>query len=92
MPRRNFTSQSKDIGSTVFDSSIEHELLDFTIVKEELITGLEDTVMGMYLKDRKTFALQAEQTYSSTTAEGERTPCTPDRALALIKDLPVFRL
>jgi peptidylprolyl isomerase len=48
---------------TIIDSSQGQEPLEFTLGKGEIITGLEDTVMGMKVGQSKTAAVAPEKTY-----------------------------
>jgi peptidylprolyl isomerase len=48
---------------TVFDSSIDHEPLEFTIGDGRLIPGFEDAVVGMSQGESKTVEIPADEAY-----------------------------
>lgn len=51
-----------DDGS-VFDSSVEHAPLQFTVGDGQVIPGFEDTIIGMKPGDSKTTQIPSEQAY-----------------------------
>lgn len=53
----------------VFDSSREHEPLEFTIGSGQLIKGFEDTVMGMAAGNVQTVKIAAAEAYGDRRAE-----------------------
>lgn len=48
---------------TVYDESADGEPLEFTLGKNEVITGFEDAVKGMKVGESKTVTLPPEQAY-----------------------------
>jgi peptidylprolyl isomerase len=48
---------------TVFDTSVEHEPLEFTLGQGQLIPSFEQAVIGMKVGDLKTINIPADQAY-----------------------------
>lgn len=48
---------------TVFDTSVEHEPLEFTLGQGQLIPDFEQAVIGMKIGDLKTINIPADQAY-----------------------------
>jgi FKBP-type peptidyl-prolyl cis-trans isomerase 2 len=70
--RIHFTCKLKD--GTVFDSSIEHEPLEFSIGEGQLaIPGLEEAVIGMTPGEEKTVAIPSEKAFGSHLSEKTHT-------------------
>lgn len=59
----HYTGTLKD--GSVFDSSRERELLEFTLGERSLLAGFEDAVVGMEPGESKTIKLSSDQAYGS---------------------------
>ena len=59
--RVHYTGKLED--STVFDSSLERDPLEFTLGEGKVIPGFEDAVRGMQVGQAKTVTLPAEEAY-----------------------------
>ena len=59
----NYTGKLDD--STVFDSSIGKEPLQFTIGADQMIPGFEKAVIGMKVGESKTVTIPPEEAYGS---------------------------
>ncbi len=59
--RVQYTGKLKD--GSVFDSSIKHDALEFTIGKGQVLQGFERAVIGMRPKESKTVLIPAESAY-----------------------------
>ena len=63
----HYTGKLQD--GTVFDSSVHHEPLEFTIGDGRLIPGFEQAVVGMNPGDKKTEVVPADLAYGPHRAE-----------------------
>lgn len=54
---------------SVFDSSIEHEPLEFEIGSHQVIEGFENAVSGMQIGEKKTVAFPPEQGYGERSED-----------------------
>ena len=59
--RVHYTGKLED--STVFDSSLEREPLEFTLGEGMVIPGFEDAVRGMQVGQSKTVTISPEEAY-----------------------------
>ncbi len=63
----HYTGKLND--GTVFDSSIGHEPLEFTIGQQQMIPGFEEGVLGMQVGESKTITISSEQAYGPHHAD-----------------------
>ncbi|NWF53049.1 MAG: peptidylprolyl isomerase [Nitrospirae bacterium] len=54
---------------TVFDTSIDHEPLQFTLGKGQLIKGFENAVIGMSVGETKTIKIPCDEAYGPRSNE-----------------------
>jgi peptidylprolyl isomerase len=67
MVKVHYTGKLTD--GTTFDTSLEHEPLEFTLGEGELIAGFEQAVLGMATGESKTTTIPAAQAYGPHHAE-----------------------
>ena len=59
----NYTGRSED--GTVFESSVGAVPLVFTIGSDEVVSGFEDAVVGMYPGEKKTVVVEPEEGFGA---------------------------
>jgi peptidylprolyl isomerase len=57
----NYTGKLAD--GTVFDSSVGHDPLEFTLGSDQVIPGFEQAVLGMKVGEKKTIRIPADEAY-----------------------------
>jgi peptidylprolyl isomerase len=57
----NYTGKLAD--GTVFDSSVGHDPLEFTLGSDQVIPGFEQAVLGMKVGEKKTVRIPADEAY-----------------------------
>ena len=76
----HYTGRLED--ATTFDTSVEHDPLQFTLGKGEMIPGFEQAVVGMKPGESKTAVIPAEEAYGphrkELTIEVGRDKIPPD--------------
>ena len=63
----HYTGTLKD--GTVFDSSVDHDPLEFTVGSGQVIVGFEEAVLGMKSGDTKKVTIPAEKAYGQRNEE-----------------------